>query len=142
MKMRFLVLLVCVTVAAIGLHAHGGEEHVMGTVTKVTDAAIVVKTAKGSATVAVASTTKFIKGKAAAKVSDLNVGDRAAYLQANPGRVVQLRLQYAHRGILLHGVQYHHGRRPAADLEEGQRQRPVAPRCRTLAQTMPRFFIS
>jgi hypothetical protein len=76
MKMRFLVLLVCVTVAAIGLHAHGGEEHVMGTVTKVTDAAIIVKTAKGSATVAVASTTKFIKGKTAAKVSDLNVGDR------------------------------------------------------------------
>jgi hypothetical protein len=77
MKIRALVLTICVALAATGALAHGGEEHVMGTVTKVTDKSIVVKTtAKEPVTVAVAATTKFIKSKATAKVTDLSVGDR------------------------------------------------------------------
>ena len=77
MKARALILIASLALAASGLWAHGGEEHVIGTVTQVSATSIVVKTtAKAPVTVAVAPTTKFIKGKAAAKVSDLNVGDR------------------------------------------------------------------
>lgn len=77
MKARILVLLACLSLAAAGLWAHGGEEHVIGTVTQVSANSIVVKTAaKAPVTVAVAPATKFIKSKAAAKVTDLNVGDR------------------------------------------------------------------
>ena len=77
MKARILVLLACLSLAAAGLWAHGGEEHVIGTVTQVSANSIVVKTAaKAPVTVAVAPATKFIKSKAAARVTDLSVGDR------------------------------------------------------------------
>jgi hypothetical protein len=77
MKARILVLLACLALAATGVWAHGGEVHVIGTVTQVTANSVVVKTtAKAPVTVSVAPATKFIKGKAAAKVTDLNVGDR------------------------------------------------------------------
>jgi hypothetical protein len=77
MKARILVLLACLSLAAAGVWAHGGEEHVIGTVTQVSANSIVVKTtAKAPVTVAVAPATKFIKSKAAVKVTDLSVGDR------------------------------------------------------------------
>ena len=77
MKARTLILIVCFALAAVAAMAHGGEEHVIGTVTKVTDKSITVKTtAKEPVTVYVATATKFMKGKAAAKITDLNVGDR------------------------------------------------------------------
>jgi hypothetical protein len=77
MKARILVLIVCFALAAVAAMAHGGEEHVLGTVTKVTDKSITVKTtAKEPVTVNVAAATKFMKGKASAKITDLNVGDR------------------------------------------------------------------
>jgi ribosomal protein S1 len=77
MKVRILILLACLGLAATAALAHGGEEHVMGTVTKVTDKSITVKTtAKEPVTVAIAPATKFIRDKAPAKVTDLSVGDR------------------------------------------------------------------
>ena len=77
MKTRVLILLACLALAATATLAHGGEEHVMGTVTKVTDKSITVKTtAKEPVTVAVAPATKFITAKAPVKITDLSVGDR------------------------------------------------------------------
>ena len=77
MKARPLVLLLCLALAAASVMAHGGEEHVLGIVTQLTDKSITVKTkAKEPVTVSVAATTKFIRGKVAAKIADLKVGDR------------------------------------------------------------------
>jgi hypothetical protein len=76
MKLKIVILSICMTLSTAAAFAHGGEEHVTGTVTSVTDKAITVKTTKAPVTVNVASTTTFIKSKAAAKVSDLKVGDR------------------------------------------------------------------
>lgn len=76
MKARILILIACISLITAAALAHGGEEHVMGTVAQVTDKAITVKTAKAPVVVNVAATTKFIKDKAAAKIADLKVGDR------------------------------------------------------------------
>jgi hypothetical protein len=77
MKARFLILAICLSLTAITALAHGDEEHVIGTVAKLTQTAITVKTAANKlVTVGVAPETKFIKAKAAAKLDDLNVGDR------------------------------------------------------------------
>jgi hypothetical protein len=77
MKIQAFILSAFLALTATAALAHGGEEHVMGTVTNVTPSAITVKTtAKTPVTVVVAPTTKFIRNKAAAKIGDLNVGDR------------------------------------------------------------------
>jgi hypothetical protein len=77
MTNRILVLVACISLAASAALAHGGEEHVIGTVWKVTSEVITVKTiANKSTTVVVAPETKFMKGNAAAKIADLSVGDR------------------------------------------------------------------
>ena len=77
MKGRTLILMMCFALAAAAAMAHGGEVHVLGTVTRVTDKTITVKTtAKEPVTVNVVAATKFMKGKVSAKITDLNVGDR------------------------------------------------------------------
>jgi hypothetical protein len=77
-KARALVLVACICLAVAAAVAHGDEEHVVGTVTKVTQNSISVKTtAKGTiTTVAVVPETKFTKAKAASKITELSVGDR------------------------------------------------------------------
>jgi len=78
-----LVLLVG-TVLFTGLaFAHGDEQHVMGTVSKITDNTISVEVApkqgatqKTTVTVNVISSTKFEKMGATATIKDLKVGDR------------------------------------------------------------------
>ena len=57
--------------------AHGGAEHVRGTVTQITDKAITVHTAgKPANTIALLADTTFTKSGAAATMKDLKVGDR------------------------------------------------------------------
>jgi hypothetical protein len=63
--------------------AHGDEQHVMGTVTAITENTITVEiaqkqgdTQKTTVTVQVVSTTKFEKMDAPATMKDLKVGDR------------------------------------------------------------------
>lgn len=80
---RMLLLLVGAVLFAGLAFAHGDEQHIMGTVTKVTDSAITVEVAakqgdtqKSSVTVNVASSTKFEKMGAAATIKDIKVGDR------------------------------------------------------------------
>ncbi len=57
--------------------AHGGMDHVMGTVTAITEHAISVKTSDGTVTtVDFDGETKFIKGDATATIKDVEVGSR------------------------------------------------------------------
>jgi uncharacterized membrane protein len=58
--------------------AHGGEEHVIGTVTKISDASVTVKTAAGK-TVEVgfdAKMTTYERAKQPIQKTDIRVGDR------------------------------------------------------------------
>jgi hypothetical protein len=85
MKARALVLMVCISLSAVAALAHGGEEHVMGTVTKVTADSITVKTtAKEPVTVGVVPATKFTMGKMAMKIDGLKVGDRVVIHATEP----------------------------------------------------------
>ena len=75
--MRPVVSTICVLLFVSALmFAHGNEKHVMGTVTKVEDGSIVVKTKEGDKTVMVMPTTKFVKGTATVTQKDVKVGDR------------------------------------------------------------------
>lgn len=75
--MRSVVSAICVLLFLSALvFAHGNEKHVMGTVTKIEDGSVVVKTKEGDKTVMVMSTTKFVKGTTAVTQKDLKVGDR------------------------------------------------------------------
>jgi uncharacterized protein DUF5666 len=77
MKTRLFVLIACISLLTAAAFAHGGEEHVIGTVASMAKDSITVKTAtNGLVTVAVTPQTTFSKNKSAAKLSDLNVGDR------------------------------------------------------------------
>jgi hypothetical protein len=63
-----------VTAAAL---PHGGEEHVIGTVTKVTQNSITVQTrAKATVEVQIVSETTFTKDNASASLKDVHTGDR------------------------------------------------------------------
>ena len=57
--------------------AHGGLEHITGTITNVGDNILAVKTTTGKTVqIHVDGKTEFVRGKQAAKISDLNAGDR------------------------------------------------------------------
>ncbi len=85
MKARLLILMACLSLIAVAALAHGGEEHVIGTVARVSQDSITVDTtASTMVTVAVAPETKFIKSKAAAKFADLNIGDRVVIHAKEP----------------------------------------------------------
>lgn len=78
MKLR-VALLSFTLLFAIASFAHNGNEHVMGTVTAISANSITVQpTAKDAkpATVAVVSSTMFMKSSAHASLQDLKVGDR------------------------------------------------------------------
>lgn len=63
MKARALILFVCISLAAVAALAHGGEEHVIGTVSKVTSDSITVKTTDNKmVTVGVVPATMFMMG--------------------------------------------------------------------------------
>ncbi len=66
------------------LLAHGDEKHVLGTVTKISDAEITVETkTKEAVTVKLVAETKFVKSGAGATLKDLKVGDRVV-IHAKP----------------------------------------------------------
>src|SRR5262245_25056631 len=61
----------------VSAYAHGSEQHVMGTVTEITDHSVSVKIADGSVkTVEFDAQTKFLKGTAAITSKDVLVGSR------------------------------------------------------------------
>jgi hypothetical protein len=74
---RMILLLALVVFAAGAALAHGKEEHVMGTVTAMTDSSITVQTKdKGLVIVYTTVETKYERSGAAASMKDLNVRDR------------------------------------------------------------------
>jgi len=89
MKRRIAVL-VSILVFAGPVFAHGNEQHVMGTVTEVTDNSITVETRdQQKVTVAIVPETKFMKGTATATLKDLKVGDRVVIHAAKHGEQLQ-----------------------------------------------------
>jgi hypothetical protein len=91
MKARLLVLIACISLVTAAAIAHGDEQHVIGTVASVAKDSITVKTAANAlVTVAVVPQTTFNKNKSAAKLSDLNVGDRVVIhaKEATEGKLV------------------------------------------------------
>jgi len=98
MKTRILVLIACISLITAAAIAHGGEEHVIGTVASVAKDSITVKTATNAlVTVAVVPQTTFSKNKSAAKLSDLNVGDRVVIhaKEATEGKLVADTVQFS-----------------------------------------------
>jgi hypothetical protein len=74
---RTVVALLCMTVMSCLCFAHGNEQHVMGTVTKVSDESVTVDTnTKTTVEVIITSDTKFSKNGAPAAPGDLHIGDR------------------------------------------------------------------
>jgi Domain of unknown function (DUF5666) len=70
--------LILILASAIG-YAHNGIEHVLGTITAITDSSITVDTLKRtSITVAIDPATKFTRGDAQVSLKDVKVGDRVA----------------------------------------------------------------
>ncbi len=66
------------------LLAHGNEKHVLGKVTKISDAEITVETkTKEAVTVKIVAETKFVKSGEDATWKDLKVGERVA-IHAKP----------------------------------------------------------
>jgi hypothetical protein len=85
MKARALILFVCISMVAVAALAHGGEEHVIGTVSKVAPDSITVKTtANKLVTVGVVPATTFTMGKMAMKIYDLRVGSRVVIHAKEP----------------------------------------------------------
>jgi hypothetical protein len=68
-------VLIFLALAALAI-AHGGFNHVRGTVVSITSDAITVKTATGNVTVKLDKQTQFTKGEQKAQISDVVPGAR------------------------------------------------------------------
>jgi hypothetical protein len=78
-RMRSIITALALMLGSAVAYAHNGVEHVMGTVTALTDSSVTVDTVKHtSVTVLIGPTTKFSKNGAQASRKDLKVGDRVA----------------------------------------------------------------
>jgi Cu/Ag efflux protein CusF len=74
---RMILLLATALLASEAAYAHGKEQHVMGTVTALTDDSITVQTtAKDPVVVYTMPDTKYEKSGEAASMKDLKAGDR------------------------------------------------------------------
>jgi len=79
---RLKIQIVLATVLALALlpsivSAHGGEEHVVGAVTKVSDTSVTVKTTAGKMVeVGFDAKTTYARAKAPIQKTDVKVGDR------------------------------------------------------------------
>ncbi|HLO05983.1 MAG TPA: DUF5666 domain-containing protein [Terriglobales bacterium] len=72
-------ILVCTLLLGSLAFAHGGMEHILGTVTAITDHSLSVKTREGAArTVEFDGETRFVKGNVPATIKDVQVGSRVA----------------------------------------------------------------
>jgi len=78
-RMHSIVAALTLILGSAIAYAHNGLEHVMGTVTAMTDSTITVDTVKHtSVTVTIDPSTKFTRGDAQVSRKDLKVGDRVA----------------------------------------------------------------
>jgi hypothetical protein len=75
-RIAALALAVVFAAVALPLFAHGGFDHVIGTVVKVADHVLTVKTAKGNVDVKLDAKTELTKNGQAAQIVDLKPGVR------------------------------------------------------------------
>jgi len=81
---KFAIASAITVVLVINAFAHGNMEHILGTVTAVSEHSVTVKTTAGvSKTVEVAAGTKVMKSDAAGTLKDVHVGDRVAIHAGN-----------------------------------------------------------
>jgi hypothetical protein len=73
---RLALAFVAIALIAAPMFAHGGFDHVMGTVVKVANNVLTVKTTKGNVDVKLDDKTEITKNSAKAAVSDLTPGVR------------------------------------------------------------------
>jgi hypothetical protein len=71
-----LVTIATLVVAGVPIFAHGGFDHVMGTVVKVADNVLTVKTAKGNVDVKLDDKTELTQNNQKAQLTDLTPGAR------------------------------------------------------------------
>jgi len=78
LKIQVAILaIVSLALLPIIARAHGGEEHVTGTVTKISDASVTVKTTAGKTVeVGFDAKTTYARGKEPLQKTDIKVGDR------------------------------------------------------------------
>ena len=82
--LRYSIATALMLILSTFVFAHGDQQHVMGTVTKIDAGSITVKTTTGEVkTVMVLPTTKFLRGSAAVTAQDVKVGDRVV-IHAKP----------------------------------------------------------
>lgn len=73
---KLTLILICALLSTLAF-AHGGMDHVMGTVSAMTDHSLTVKTTAGDTkTIEFDASTHFLKGEAAVTAKDVHVGDR------------------------------------------------------------------
>jgi hypothetical protein len=77
LSLTLISALPCALLLSVLTFAHGGMEHIMGTVTAISDHSLSVKTSNGAVTaVEFDSETRFTKGDDDATVGDVQVGSR------------------------------------------------------------------
>ena len=78
MLKRYAACLFSIAMISVGLAwSHGGNEHIMGTITAINGDHVTVQTQEGkSVMVILGKTTKYFIDKKAAKVTDMQVGSR------------------------------------------------------------------
>lgn len=109
MKRSLTLVFLLLTFAILAL-AHGKEQHVLGTVTKITANEITVKTLKNETlTVAVTDKTEFNKGNTKATLKDLTVGDRVVIHAIKSGNKLQAHI--VKFGVAPEGSQSQHQHR-------------------------------
>jgi len=89
MNTRITSILSALALASAIALAHGGLEHVMGTVTQVGDASVTVKTTAGKTVeVSVDAKTTFSRASKPIQKSDIKVGDRVAIHAEEEGKAL------------------------------------------------------
>jgi hypothetical protein len=74
---RPLIIFVCIALLASAAFPHGNEQHVIGTIAKISQDAVTVQTPdKTLVEVKIVSDTRFTKNNTVAGLKDLRVGDR------------------------------------------------------------------
>jgi len=104
---RTIVTLLCMTVMSSFCLAHGNEQHVMGTVIKVSDQSVTVETnTKTTVEVMISSETKFSKNGAPAAPGDLHIADRVV-IHAMPMKDGKLMAHTVQIGVAKGSMQSH-----------------------------------
>jgi hypothetical protein len=104
---RTIVALLCMTVMSSFCSAHGNEQHVMGTVIKVSEESVSVETnTKATVEVLISSDTKFSKNGAPAAPGDLHIGDRVV-IHAMPMKDGKLMAHTVQIGLAKASMQSH-----------------------------------